>query len=113
MDDIDWAFQGSDGPHAGKDEPITQREFLSGPKLVLEGAPAAEEQVMLGWMLDTHLLLVILPRDKYKAWALEVRTLRLSRATTYASLTSLARKLNHVAFPIPLERHFLYRLRGR
>jgi hypothetical protein len=61
-------------PHAGDDEAITRRETLLGPKSVAEAAPA-EEQIVLGWMLDTHLLLVIFPRDKYETWALEVQSL--------------------------------------
>jgi hypothetical protein len=98
-------------PHAGEDEPITRRDILSGPKLIAEGAPR-EEQVVLGWLLDTHLLLIKLPVDKYDAWILEVRSLRIHRVTTYADIDSLVGKLNHVAFLIPLARHFLTRLRS-
>jgi hypothetical protein len=37
----------------------------------------AENQKVWGWMMDTHLILLKLPHDKYKAWALELMTLRL------------------------------------
>jgi hypothetical protein len=60
-------------------------------------------------MINTHLLLIKLPRDKYEAWILEVESLRIHRVTTYADIDSLVRKLNHVAFLIPLARHFLTR----
>ena len=82
--------------------------MLSGPKLVAEGAPA-EEQIVLGWMmLDTHLLLVILPRDKYKACILEAQSLQLHRVAPYASSADspVVDKLSHIAFLIPLAPHF-------
>ena len=58
-------------------------------------------------MLDTHLLLVRLPLDKYEAWSLGLSTLRQSRVITYSDIDSLVGRLNHVAFIIPLARHFL------
>jgi hypothetical protein len=98
-------------PHAGDDEPISRRDIASGPKLIAKGTPA-EDQTVLGWMLDTHLLLVVLPKDKYEAWIAELKALSDDRVTTYADLDSLVGKLNHVAFLIPLARHFLTRLRS-
>jgi hypothetical protein len=50
-------------PHAGNDKPITRRDILSSPKLIAEGAPR-EEKIVLVWMINTHLLLVKLPRNK-------------------------------------------------
>jgi hypothetical protein len=54
-------------PHAGTSEPILRRAMLSLLKLLAEGAPA-EEQIVLGWLLDTRRLLVALPDDKHSAW---------------------------------------------
>ncbi len=97
-------------PHAGKDEPIIRRDMLSSPKRIAEGAPR-EEQVVPGWMTDTHLLLIKSPRDKHETRILEVESLRIHRVTTHADIDSLVGKLNHVTtFLIPLARHFLTRL---
>jgi hypothetical protein len=63
-------------------------------------------------MLNTCLLLAVLPKDKCGPWIIEVRSLRTNRVTTYAKLDSLVGKLNHVAFVIPLARHFLTCLRN-
>jgi hypothetical protein len=49
--------------------------------LIAEGAPR-EEQIALGWMINTHLLLLKLLKDKYEAWILEVKSLRIHRITT-------------------------------
>ena len=98
-------------PHAGTAEPIARRDILSGPKLIAEGTPA-EEQLVLGWMLDTHRLLMRLPQDKYDAWSQDLRDLRLNKVTTYGDIDSIVGKLNHVAFLIPLACHFLTRLRA-
>lgn len=84
---------------------------MSGPKLVAEGAPA-EEQIVLGWMIDIHLIRLRLPPDKYEAWTRELTALRSGHVITYEGADSLVGKLNHTAFLIPLARHFLTRLRG-
>jgi hypothetical protein len=47
-------------PHAVDDEPIPRRENLSVPKLIAEGTPA-EEQIVLGWFLETRRLIIKLP----------------------------------------------------
>jgi hypothetical protein len=56
----------------GKAEPLTRKGLLSAPKLEAEGTPA-EEQTVLGWNLNTRLLKIILPRDKYEVWSTDVK----------------------------------------
>jgi hypothetical protein len=59
-------------PHMlGKAEPLKRKGLLSAPKLEAEGTPA-EEQTILGWNLNTPLLMIILPQDKYEAWSTDV-----------------------------------------
>jgi hypothetical protein len=99
-------------PHAGDDEPVPRRENLSGPKLVAEGTPA-ELQVVLGWELNTQLLLVLLPFDKFAAWTSDISDAIRTRTITLGELHSLVGRLNHAAYVIPLSRHFLGRLRQR
>jgi hypothetical protein len=54
-------------PHArGDSEPIQHQNILSIPKLLAKGMPD-ECQIVLGWLLDTHRLLVRLTDDKFQA----------------------------------------------
>ncbi len=99
-------------PHAGDAEPVPRRENLSGPKLVAEGTPA-ELQIVLGWEMNTRLLLVILPFDKFVAWTSDINDAIQTRTITLGELHSLVGRLNHAAYVIPLSRHFLGRLRQR
>jgi hypothetical protein len=99
-------------PHMGEAEPVKRRGLLSAPKLIAEGTPA-EEQIVLGWLLDTRRLLIMLPADKFEAWSSDIRTLIQDRRGTFGTLESTIGRLNHVAYVIPLARHFLNRLRLR
>jgi hypothetical protein len=107
---IPLAMHYTSRPHAGEAEPITRRDILSGPKLITVGTPA-EEHIVLGWLIDTHLLQLKLPEDKFDAWMGDLMSLRISRVITYEGIDSLVGRLNHVAFLIPLARHFLTRFR--
>jgi hypothetical protein len=98
-------------PHAGDDEPILRRAILSLPKLLAEGAPA-EQQIVLGWLLDTRRLLVSLPEDKYSAWLSTIERIVRTKGCTKEDLDTLEGQLNHAAYVIPLARHFLTRLRA-
>jgi hypothetical protein len=98
-------------PHAGVDEPILRRAILSLPKLLAEGAPA-EQQIVLGWMLDTRRLLVSLPDDKYIAWISEIKNFIRRKGGAKEELETLEGQLNHAAYVIPLARHFLTRIRA-
>jgi hypothetical protein len=64
---------------------------------------------VLGWMIDTHSLMIKLPA-KYEAW-IESGVVKSRPNKLTESIDSLGAELNHVAFLIPLARHFLTRLR--
>jgi hypothetical protein len=98
-------------PHAGaEEEPVPRRNILSIPKLLAEGIPD-EQQIVLGWLLDTHLLSVSLPDDKFKAWLADVLRFIRRQSCSQEDLDTLVGQLNHTAAVIPLSRHFLGRLR--
>jgi hypothetical protein len=80
---------------------------MQATKLVTKGTPV-EVQTVLGWVLDTHSLLIIqLPFDKFIAWTSDIaRILKTSRCT-FGDLESTTVRLNHVEYVIPLARHFL------
>jgi hypothetical protein len=99
-------------PHAGDKEPVKRREIVSNPKLVAEGGPA-EDQIVLGWTLNTRTLLVILPHDKFEAWSRDLRVIIAERRGTFGQLETTVGRLNHAAYIIPLSRHFLHRIRLR
>jgi hypothetical protein len=99
-------------PHAGDAEPIKRRELMSKPKLIAEGGPA-EDQIVLGWTLNTRSLLVILPCDKFEAWSCDLKEIIDKRRSTFGQLETTIGRLNHAAYIIPLSRHFLNRIRLR
>jgi hypothetical protein len=99
-------------PHAGDSEPLWHWGLALAPKLVAEGTPA-ESQIVLGWMLNTRLLLIILPLDKFEAWSADIRKILADMQGTYGELESTLGCLNHVAYIFPLGRHFLGNLRLR
>jgi hypothetical protein len=109
---VPLAIHATSRPHMGDAEPVTRRGLLSAPKLAAEGAPA-EEQIVLGWTLNTRTLMIILPYDKYEAWSADIRAIVLDKRVTYGELESTLGRLNHVGYVIPLARHFLNRLRLR
>jgi hypothetical protein len=79
---------------------------MSKPKLIAEGGPA-EDQTVLGWILNTRSLLVILPFDKFKAWSCDLKAIISDRKGTFGQLETTVGRLNHTACIIPLSRHFL------
>ena len=54
-------------PNAGPNEPIPRNPGLEPAKLLAEGTPA-ERQIVLGWLINTRLLLICVPKDKFQAW---------------------------------------------
>jgi hypothetical protein len=96
----------------GADEPVQPQGLLSSPKLEAEGTPA-EVQIVLGWNLNTRLLLTLLPDDKHEAWSTNIIAIVASARTTFGELELTIGRLNHVGYIIPLARHFLNRLRLR
>jgi hypothetical protein len=98
-------------PHAGADEPTQRRAILSLPKPLAEGA-LAEQQIVLGWMLDTRRLTVSLPDDKHLAWVSEIKDFIRHKGGAKEELETLEGQLNHAAYVIPLARHFLTRIRA-
>ena len=102
-------------PNAGVEkEPIPRRDAMAGEKLVAEGSPA-ESQICLGWTINTRLLLLLLPLDKFSAWSADIVDLlgRPDRVVTRPELETLIGRLNHASFVIPLSRHFLSNLRSK
>ena len=98
-------------PHAGDDkEPIPRRPILSIPKLIAEGRPE-EIQVVLGWRINTRLLEISLPDDKYSAWSSDVKRVQAAGHCMVKELETLVGRLNHTAYIIPNARHFMSRIR--
>jgi hypothetical protein len=98
-------------PHAGTLEPILRRAILSMPKLLLEGSPA-EQQIVLGWLLDARRLLVSLPDDKHSAWLSTLESIIKKKGCVKEDFDTLEGQLNHAACVTPLVRHFLTRIRA-
>ncbi len=93
-------------------EPIQRRNVMSLPKLQAEGTPD-ERQTVLGWLLDTHRLLMLLPKDKFSAWMTDLCHVLKKNGCSQEDLDTLVGCLNHTATIMPMARHFLGRLRQR
>ena len=87
-------------PNAGTKDPIERQEALSEAKLEAEGTPA-EIQTVLGWELDTRLLICSLPEpeDKYVAWCKEISDILSSdtKPVSKALLESVIGRLTHAS----------------
>jgi hypothetical protein len=100
-------------PHAGEEkEPVPRKPLFAPDKLIAEGTPA-EIMMVLGWLLNTRLLLVRLPPDKFVAWSADLIKIIAAGSVTFGELESTVGRLNHASFLIPLSRHFLNGLRDR
>jgi hypothetical protein len=109
---VPLAIHATSRPHIGTAEPVRQRGLLlSAPKLKAKGTPE-EVQIVLGWTLNTRLLLIILPTDKFEAWYTDIQTIITNKTASYGELESTLGSLNHIAFLIPLARNFLDKLRS-
>jgi hypothetical protein len=95
-------------PRAGNKEPVKRQNILSDAKWLAEGAPA-DTQTILGWTINTRRLVILLPKDKFDAWTAELNKIVKARRTTFGDLKTMVGRLNHVAYVIPLARHFLNR----
>jgi hypothetical protein len=92
-------------PNAGVNEPMPRRENISEPNLITEGTPA-EEQIILGWTIETRRLIVRLPGNKFIAWSVDIAEILRTETVTFGDLESCVGRLNHAAYVIPLSRHF-------
>jgi hypothetical protein len=97
-------------PHAGDEaEPLPRRDILSLPKLKAEGSPA-ESQIILGWRVNTRALTIGLPDNKFADWSRDIQRFIVQKRCTFGELESLAGRLCHAAYAIPMTRHFLERI---
>jgi hypothetical protein len=101
-------------PHAGEDrEPVPRRALLAPDKLnKAEGTPS-EEQIVLGWSINTRRLEISLPADNYLPWVAELSDCLSTETLSQVQLESMIGQLNHAAFVIPLSRHFLHHARSQ
>jgi len=97
-------------PHAGDDEPIHRSHIASIRKLLAEGG-LAETYTFLGWLINTRLLTIALPREKWSVWLKSVVQLLQKDKASFDELSTLVGRLEHVCYIIPSARHFMNRLR--
>jgi hypothetical protein len=77
-------------------EPIPHDPLISIKKLLTEGG-MEEIQTVLGWVLDTHRLLILLPVDKYLAYSQQIQAVFANKKAYYDKLDTLISHLTHVA----------------
>ena len=92
-------------------DPLPRADATSIPKLDGEGTPD-EIKTVLGWVLNTRLFRIFLPKIKAKDWIHDLKSiLRLKRVNAKTLETTIGR-LNHAAHIIPQGRYFLNKLRN-
>jgi hypothetical protein len=69
-----------------------------------EGAPA-ESQIVLGWRVNTREMTIGLPGNKFADWTGDIQKLIDKRRGTFGEVESLAGRLGHASYAIPLTRH--------
>jgi hypothetical protein len=90
-------------------EPILREEMEACNKLEAE-AGLEEQKTILGWLVDTHCLLLSLPNNKFVAWtAILVKVLKQG-TTTAKEMESIIRHLGHLRMAIHTVYHFVSRL---
>jgi hypothetical protein len=90
-------------------EPITGDDCLSFSKLA-EGT-LSEEQVILGWKINTRKLTISLPEKKYTNWHEDLTKYIKTKKISHKNLESLVSRLSHAASACPLMRYYLNRVR--
>ena len=93
-----------------KDLKLKRDDMICDIKNQVEGAPA-EEQICLGWILDSRRLLVSLPKHKYTAWLSQLNSIVDSKSISLKTLLSIMGRLENVAVIMPMMGHFLNNIR--
>ena len=91
-------------------EPTTRDDLLAFDKTLAEGTPE-ETKIILGWEINTRLLLLSLPITKLESWTADINRLLLQKKVSYEEIATTIGRLNHAAYVIPTARAFLCHLR--
>jgi hypothetical protein len=91
-------------------EPIPRDPLISIKKLLAEGG-LKEIQTVLGWVFDTHRLLILLPVDKFLAYSKQIQAVLANKKAPYDELDNLTSRLTYVGSIIPQAYHFLNQIR--
>ena len=97
------------------DEPLPRDAMLAIEKALAEGTPA-EIQIVLGWLIDTHRLLISLPPKKFNRWIAELNavlvTAQRNGRLRHRDLEPLLGRLELTANILVEGNHFLNRIRS-
>jgi hypothetical protein len=92
--------------HLNKPTPCQDMEARN--KLKAE-AGLEECNTLLGWLVDTHHLLLSLPNNKFVEWTAIIREVIKQGTTTAKEMESIIRHLGHLGIAIHFVYHFLSR----
>jgi hypothetical protein len=92
-------------------ELIPHKEMDPHNKLEME-ARLEECNTILGWLVDTHCLLLSLPNNKFVAWTAIIKEVIAQGTTTTKEMESIIGHLGHLGMAIYFFYHFLSRLRN-
>jgi len=85
---------------------IPRKDIISLKKLQAEGR-LEETKTILGWVINTRLLQISLPDQKFLAWSQDIDSMITAEKSSYQWLETLLGHLNHVACIFIPMRHFL------
>jgi hypothetical protein len=86
------------------------RKALTSEKIFLAEPMFEETKSLLGWSINTKALQISLPINKLLVWLTTIDQMLRKSITSWKHLAALIGGLNHVAYTIPMMRHFMSRL---
>jgi len=90
---------------------ILRKEIISMKKFQAEGSPS-EVKTVLGWSINTRLLRIYLPPEKYTDWNNDMNSYLSNPKMSKNNMETLIGRLDHVASLMEMLRHFMNRLRN-
>ncbi len=90
---------------------IPRKEIISMKKFQAEGSPS-EAKTVLGWSVNTGLLHIYLPPEKFTDWNNDINSYLTNPKVSKKNMETLVGRLDHVASLMEMLRHFMNRLRN-
>ena len=96
---------------ANKKSSIAQSYMLSQKKWIAEGRQE-ETKTILGWRVDTRILTVSLPEEKYIAYSNQIKSRINAGKVDHKNLQNLVGRLQRASYVTPHSKYFLNQLRA-
>jgi len=81
-------------------ESLQWEDLLAFNKMLAEGSPK-ESKIILGWEVNTRLLRLRLPQDKFMSWNAEIDHILRLKTVNFDILATTIGHLNHASYVLP------------